>query len=159
MARETHTVIPPALPEQERIQQRHTLAAVVYFLYGMFYLFGAQYLTSMQATRRGISNPMLFFVLGGAIALLFPWLMYRCWAIPLPYFWQPRAQRKTLRVDFTLLVGFLVLLRVIALVRGGVFLKTWLHTAALVVAAMNATCLMWAGLSRPVWVTRAAGKS
>ena len=159
MASEKPTVISPALPEPERIQQRHTMAAVVYFLYGIFYLFGAQYLMSIQAAQRGMSNPMVFFVLGGAIALLFPWLIYRCWAIPLPYFWQPRAQRKTLRVDFTLLVGFLVLLRVIALVRGGVFLKTWLHTVALVVAAINATCLVWAGLSRPVWVTRAAGKS
>ena len=158
MARETHTPIPPALPEQKRIQQRYTIAAVVYFLYGMFYLFGAQYLTSMQATRRGMGNPRLFFVLGGAIAILVPWLIYRRWAMPLPYFWQPRAQRKTLRVDFTLLIGFLVLLRVLALIRGGVFLKTWWHTAALVVATMNATCLIWAGVSRPVWVTRAAGK-
>jgi len=146
-------------PRQDHVQQRHTIAALVYFVYGVFYLFGAQYLMSVQAAQRGMSNPMFFFVLGGVIALLFPWLIYRRWAILLPYFWQPRAQRKTLRIDFTLLLGLLVLLRVIALIRGGVFLKTWLHTAALVVAALNATCLMWAGLSRPVWITRAAGKS
>ena len=160
MGKATPMVIPPALPEQDRIQQQHhTIAAVGYFLYGMFYLFGAQYLTGMQTARRGMSSPRLFFVLGGAIALLFPWLIYRRWAMPLPYFWQPRAERKTLRINFTLLLGLLVFLRVIALVRGGVFLHTWLHTAALVVAAMNATCLLWAGGSRPVWVTRAMGKS
>jgi hypothetical protein len=159
MARHIDPTTPTVPVQRDHVQQRHTIAALVYFAYGVFYLFGAQYLTSMEATRRGMSNPTLFFVLGGVIAILFPWLIYRRFAIPLPYYWQPRTRRTTLRIDFTLLLGFLVLLRVLALVRGGVFMKTWVHTAALAVAAINATCLIWAGLSRPVWVTRAAGES
>jgi hypothetical protein len=34
------------------------------------------------------------------------------------------------------------------------YLKTPLHTVALMVAAVNAACLIWAGVSRPFWVTR-----
>jgi predicted membrane protein len=37
---------------------------------------------------------------------------------------------------------------------GQLYLKTPLHTIALIVAVINATCLIWAGMSRPVWVTR-----
>jgi hypothetical protein len=136
------------------LQRRHTIAAVVYFLYGLFYLFGAQYLTGMQATSRGMANPRLFFLLGGVIALLFPWLVYSRFALALSLWWRPQAHRKTVFIDFALILGLLVVARVVALLRGGVFLKTPLHTAALLVAALNAACLLWAGLGKPVWVTR-----
>jgi hypothetical protein len=136
------------------IQQRHTIAAVVYFLYGVFYLFGAQYLTSMQATQRSMANASLFFVLGGIIAIVFPLLIYSRLALAVSLYWQPQAQRKTLFVNFTLLLGLMVIARVVALLRGGLYLKTPLHTAALIVAALNAACLVWAGLSQPFWVTR-----
>ena len=68
---------PPAAPDGDRIQTRHTIAAVVYFIYGIYYLFGAQYLTSMQSTERAMSNPKVFFILGGIIAVAFPILIYR----------------------------------------------------------------------------------
>jgi len=48
----------------------------------------------------------------------------------------------------------MVIMRVIALIYSRVYLKTPLHTIALIVAVINATCLIWAGVSRPVWVTR-----
>jgi hypothetical protein len=152
----TESPLPPA---EHPSQQRYTLAALIYFLYGLFYLLGAQYLTNMQAGRRGMASPALFFVLGGALALLFPWLIYRRWAIPLPLYWQPRVRRTTLRLDFTCLLGLLVILRVIALLRGGLFLKTWLHTMALAVTVLNATCLIWAGGTQPVRMTRTSGES
>lgn len=137
-----------------QIQRRHTIAAVVYFAYGLFYLFGAQYLTSMQATQRGMSNPSLFFAIGAVIAVLFPLLIYSRFALALSLAWRPRSLRKTLYVNFTLILGLLVVLRVLALLRGSLYAKSPLHTAALVVAAINAACLLWAGLSRAVWVTR-----
>ena len=127
---------------------------MVYFLYGLFYLFGAQYLTGMQATERGMGNPRLFFVLGGIFTVLFPLLIYSRFALALSLYWRPRAQRQTLYINFTLLLGLLVLARIIFLLRGGNFMKSILHTGALVVAAINATCLVRAGVSRPVWVTR-----
>jgi hypothetical protein len=156
MARHTESTLTPSPTPSPRggFQQRHTIAAVVYFLYGLFYLFGAQYLTGMQAASRGMGNPQLFFLLGGVIALLFPWLVYSRFALALSLWWHPHAHRKTLFIDFALLLGLLVVVRVVALLRGGVFLKTPLHTAALLVAAVNAVCLLWAGLRRPVWVTR-----
>ena len=156
MARHTETISPqPAgLSLWEKLQKRHTIAAVVYFLYGVFYLFGAQYLTSMRMTERGMSNPSLFFVIGAVIAVLFPLLIYSRFALALSWWWTPRQQRKTLLVNFTFLLGLLVVARVVALLRGGLFLKTPLHTAALIIAVLNAACLLWAGLSKPVWVTR-----
>jgi hypothetical protein len=155
MARPTETIVQhPATPAWDRLQRRHTVAALVYFLYGMFYLFGAQYLTSMQATTRGMSNTTVFFVLGGVLAILFPLLIYSRFALALSLWWQPQAHRKTLFLNFTLILGLLVVARVVALLRGGLFLKTPLHTVALVVAAINAACLLWAGLSKPGWITR-----
>jgi hypothetical protein len=136
------------------LQKRHTVAAVVYFLYGLFYLFGAQYLTSMQATARGMANPRLFFVLGSVITVLFPLLVYSRFALAISLWWRPRAHRTTLFINFALLLGLLVVARVIALLRGGLFMKTPLHTAALIIAAINAACLLWAGLGKPGWVTR-----
>jgi hypothetical protein len=138
----------------ERLQKRHNVAALVYFVYGVFYLLGAQYLTSMQATTRGMSNPRLFFVIGGVITVLFPLLISRRFALALSLWWQPQAQRNTLFIDFTLILGLLVVMRVLALLRGGLFMKTPLHTAALLIAAINAACLLWASLLRPVWITR-----
>jgi hypothetical protein len=158
MARQIDPITQAILPRQDHVQQRHTIAALVYFVYGVFYLFGAQYLTSMQATQRGMANPRLFFVLGGIITVLFPLLIYSRFALALSLYWRPRARRQTLYIDFTLLLGLLVIARVIALLRGGLFMKSSLHTAALIVAAMNATCLVWAGVSRPLWVTREAAE-
>jgi hypothetical protein len=50
-------------------------------------------------------------------------------------------------------------MRVVALIHGKLYLKTPLHTVALIVAVINATCLVWAGVNRPVWVTREAVES
>jgi len=73
MAESTKTTMLYALsPAGKSQQQRYAVAALVYFFYGLFYLFGAQYLTSMQATGRAMSNPRLFFALG-ALPLLCPW--------------------------------------------------------------------------------------
>ena len=141
---------------REHPQQRYTLAALVYFLYGLFYLFGAQYLTSMQATQRAMSNSRIFFVLGALLVVLLPPLIYSRFALALSLYWKPQTQRKTLFLDFTLLLGCLVIMRVIALIHGKLYLKTPLHTVALIVAVINATCLVWAGVSRPFWVTREA---
>ena len=153
------TTLPPLPPARKHLQQRYTLAALVYFFYGLFYLFGAQYLTSMRATERGMSNPRLFFALGALLVVLLPPLIYSRFALALSLYWQPQSQRKTLFVDFTLLLGCLVIMRVIALVHSRLYLKTSLHTVALIVAVINATCLVWAGVSRPVWVSREAVKS
>ncbi len=159
MARQIDPITQAVPPRQDHVQQRHTIAALVYFVYGVFYLFGAQYLTSMQATQRGMANPKLFFVLGGIITVVFPLLIYSRFALALSLYWRPRAQRKTLYINFTLLLGLLVMARVIALLRGGLFMKSSLHTVALVVAAVNATSLVWAGVSRPLWMTREAEES
>lgn len=138
------------------MRKRHAVAALVYFLYGLFYLFGAQYLTNMQATARGMRNPNLFFVIGGAITVLFPLLIYSRFALALSLWWKPRQHRSMVFINFTLILGLLVVARVIALLRGGLFTKTWLHTAALLIAAVNAACLLWAACSKPVWVSRDA---
>ena len=155
MAESTKTTTPDTLlPTGKPRQQRYTLAAFVYFLYGLFYLFGAQYLTSMQTTERAMSNPRLFFALGALLVVLLPPLIYSRFALALSFYWKPQTQRKTLFIDFTLLLGCLVIMRVIALIHGKLYLKTPLHTIALIVAVINATCLIWAGVSRPVWVAR-----
>ena len=157
MARQTDPMTQAMPPRRNHVQQRYTIAALVYFVYGVFYLFGAQYLTSMQATQRGMANPRLFFVLGGIITVVFPLFIYSRFALALS--WQPRAHRQTLYIDFTLLLGLLVMARVVVFLQGGLFMKSNLHTAALIVAAINATCLLWAGVSRPMWVIREAGES
>src|SRR5262245_31705344 len=156
MARQTDPLTQAVPPRRDQRQQRYTIAALVYFVYGVFYLLGAQYLTSMQATQRGMANPKLFFVLGGLITVVFPLLIYSRFALALS--WQLRVPRKTLYIDFTLLLGLLVIARIVALLRGGLFMQSSLHTVALIVAAINATCLVWAGVSRPLWVTREAGE-
>ena len=160
MAESIKITTPSALPPTRKpLQQRYTLAALGYFLYGLFYLFGAQYLTSMQATERAMSNPRLFFALGALLVIILPPLIYSRFALAFSLYWKPQTQRKTLFVDFTLLLGCLVIMRVIALIHGQLYLKSPLHTVALIVAVINATCLVWAGLSRPVWITREAAES
>jgi hypothetical protein len=156
MAGQTETISPQHadMSPWDQLQKRHTIAAVVYFLYGMFYLFGAQYLTSMGMTQRGMTNPRLFFAIGAVIAVLFPILIYSRFALALSLWWKPRRHRKTLFVNFTFLLGLLVVARVVALLRGGLYLQSSLHTAALIIAALNAACLLWAGLRKPVWVRR-----
>jgi hypothetical protein len=76
MVESTKTTMRYALSPAGKSQQRYTVAALVYFLYGLFYLFGAQYLTSMQATERAMSNPRLFFALGALLVVLLPLLIY-----------------------------------------------------------------------------------
>ncbi|MDH3599548.1 MAG: hypothetical protein OEU26_07895 [Candidatus Tectomicrobia bacterium] len=157
MASHTAETTDAAPRNSARIQRRHTIAAVVYFLYGLFYLFGAQYITSMvESTGRGPSNSWLFFVLGGVIAVLFPLLIYSRFAFAFSLRWPFSSQRKTVYISFTLLLGILVVARVAALFNGGLYLQTRLHTAALVIAAINAAVLLWAGLSQPAWITRDA---
>ena len=156
MASDAQTM-PQSTPRNwEQIQRRHTIAAVVYFLYGLFYLFCAQYITtSMQASGRGSStSSWLFFVLGGIIAVVFPLLIYNRFAFALSIKRPSASERKTGFLSFTLVLGLLVVLRVFALFQGGLYLKTPLHTTALVVAAITAACLLWAGWSHPIWASR-----
>jgi MFS family permease len=151
-----------APPLQDRLQYRHTIAASVYFLYGLCYFFGAQYFMSMQDTQRGMAYAAystFFFILGGLITILFPLLIYSRFAFAVSWHWRLHAQYKTLHMSFTLLLGLLVIFRAYVLSRGNVFMKTPLHMAALIITVINATCLIWAGVSRPVWITREAVES
>ena len=144
------------------LQQRYTIAASVYFLYGVCYLFGSQYFMSMQDTQRGMtyaSYATFFFVVGGLITVLFPLLIYSRFAFAVSWYWRPHARYKTLSISFTFLLGLLVLLRIYWLLRDNVFMKTPLHTVAFIVTVVNAACLIWAGVSRPFWVTREAAES
>src|SRR5262249_21127777 len=88
MAESTQTTMPYALSPAGKSQQRYTIAALVYFLYGLFYLFGAQYLTSMQATERAMPNPRLFFALGTLLVVLLPPLIYSRFALALSLYWK-----------------------------------------------------------------------
>lgn len=138
-------------PVRDRLQTRHTMAAVVYFVYGIYYLFGAQYLTSMQSTERAMSNPKVFFILGGIIAVAFPILIYRRTGIGISFLHRASGRHRSYQISFTLLLGLLVCARVAALLRGGLYLKSPLHTVALVLAAVNAALLLWAGLGQAWW--------
>ena len=142
---------PPASLIQDRLQKRHTIAAIVYFIYGIYYLFGAQYLTRMQSTQRAMSNPTAFFILGGIIAVTFPFLIYRRTGLGVSFHQRASGQHRSWQISFTLLLGLLVCARVVALLRGGLYLKSPLYTAALVLAAVNAACLLWAGLGQVWW--------
>src|SRR6266446_1795712 len=163
MAKSTKTTTLYALsPTGKPLQQRYTIAASVYFLYGVCYFFGAQYFMSMQDTERGMAYAAystFFFILGSLITVLFPLLIYSRFALAVSWYWRPHAQYKTLYINFTLLLGLLVIFRIYLLLRGNIFMKTPLHMAALIVTFINATCLVWAGVSRPVWVTREAVES
>ena len=163
MARQTDPITQAMRPRQDYVQQRHTIAASVYFFYGACYFFGAQYFMSMQDTQRGmayVAYSTFFFILGGLIAVLFPLLVYSRFALAVSWYRRPHAQYKTLHISFTLLLGLLVIFRIYwQFLRGNVFMKTPLHMAALIVTVINATCLIWAGVSRPVWVTREAVES
>ena len=147
---------PPAAPDGDRIQTRHTIAAVVYFIYGIYYLFGAQYLTSMQSTERAMSNPKVFFILGGIIAVAFPILIYRRTGIGVSFLQRASGRHRSYQISFTLLLGLLVCARVAALLRGGLYLKSPLYTIALVLAAVNAAFLLWAGLGQAWWRVQAS---
>ena len=163
MAESTKTTTLSALPSTRKpLQQRYTIAASVYFLYGVCYFFGSQYFMSMQDTERGMAYAAyatFFFIVGGLITVVFPLLIYSRFALAVSWYWRPRAQYKTLHISFTLLLGLLVIFRSYLLLRGNVFMKTPLHMAALIVTVINAICLIWAGVSRPVWVTREAVES
>ena len=163
MAKSTKTTTFYALPPTGKpLQQRYTLAARVYFLYGVCYLFGSQYFMSMQDTQRGMayaSYATFFFVVGGLITVLFPLLIYSRFAFAVSWYWRPHAQYKTVSISFTLLLGLLVIFRIYWLLRDNVFMKTPLHTVAFIVTVINAACLIWAGVSRPFWVTREAVES
>jgi hypothetical protein len=102
----------------------------------------------MQATERAMSNPRLFFALGALLVALLPPLIYSRFALALSLYWKPQTQRKTLFIDFTLLLGCLVIMRVMALIHGKLYLKTPLHTVALIVAVINATCRLGWGDDR-----------
>jgi hypothetical protein len=163
MAESTKTTMRYALSPAEKSQQRrYTVAALVYFLYGVCYFFGAQYFMSMQDTQQGMAYAAystFFFILGGLITILFPILIYSRFAFAVSWYWRPHAQYKTLHISFPLLLGLVVIFRIYMLLRGNVFMKTSLHMAALIVTVINATCLVWAGVSRPIWVTREAVES
>lgn len=138
-----------------RIQRRHTLAAIVYFIYGLFYLFGAQYVTSTGMSTRGASSSApVWFVIGGVILILFPILIYRTAAIPLPLGWIKPIKWRTLHISFTLLLSLAVVARVISLIRLEFYAKSPLHMTGLIVVMINAAFLLRAGLSRPFWVSR-----
>lgn len=147
---------PLATPAQDRLQIRHAIAAVVYFIYGIYYLFGAQYLTSMQSTQRAMSNPEVFFILGGIIAVTFPILIYRRTGLGVSFLQRASNRHRSYQVSFTLLLGLLVCARVAALLRGGLYLKSPLHTIALVLAAVTAAFLLWAGLGQAWWRVEAS---
>jgi mannose/fructose/N-acetylgalactosamine-specific phosphotransferase system component IID len=160
MAKSAKTTMFYTLPPTGKpLQQRYTLAASVYFLYGMGYLLGSQYFMSMQDTQRGMayaSYATFFFILGGLITVLFPLLIYSRFAFAVSWYWRPHAQYNTLSISFTLLLGLLVIFRIYWLLRDNVFMKTPLHMAAFIITVINAACLIWAGVSRPFWVTREA---
>ncbi|ETX03077.1 MAG: hypothetical protein ETSY1_01345 [Candidatus Entotheonella factor] len=138
-----------------QIQRRHTIAAVIYFLYGLFYLFGAQYVTGMGMSERGTSTSApMFFVIGGVIAILFPLLIHRIFAFGLSLSWPKQMQRSTLHISFTLILGLLVVGRVYSLIQLEFYAKSPLHITGLLIAALNAAFLLWAGFSRPVWISR-----
>lgn len=150
---------PSSAPERgAKLQRRHKIAAIVYFIYGLFYLFGAQYVTGMQMSERGSStNAPMFYVIGAVIVILFPLLIHRVFAFGLSLGWPAQMKRNTLYISFTMIVGLLVVGRVISLIRLEFYAKSPLHVAGLVIAAINAVFLLWAGLSRPVWLSREAG--
>ena len=157
MLRNSNTTLhSPAASVTAHRQRRYHIAALVYFLYGLFYLGGAQYLTNMNMAARGMGRPWVFLVVGGVLTVLLPWLVYSRFAIAFSLHWRPDAQRSTLFLNFTFLLGLMVVWRVVVLVYIGAYTKTWVHTTALVLAAVNASCLLWASLHQPWWIDRAA---
>ena len=147
---------PSASPLRDPLQTRHNIAAIVYFIYGVYYLFGAQYLTSMQSTERAMSNPRVFFILGAIITIAFPFLIYRRTGIGISFLQRTSGRHRSYQISFTLLLGLLVCARVAALLRGGLYLKSPLHSIALVLAAINAAFLLWAGLGQAWWRVQAS---
>ena len=140
----------------KHLQRRHSIAAVVYFLYGLVYLFGAQYLTTMGMSARGMSNSKWWFLIGAIILILFPWLIYKQFSIGLSLWNKSQQSYKTLSISFTLLLGIAVCFKIYGLLRGATYTKTLLLTAGLIVVAINAAILLWAGSSKPMWITRQA---
>jgi hypothetical protein len=159
MASQVDTTPPDAQAAAQRraarIQRRHTLAAIVYFIYGLFYLFGAQYVMGTGISGRSISaSTPLFFVIGGVITILFPLLIHHIFAFGLSWSWFKQMQRSTFYLSFTLILGLLVVGRVYSLIKLGFYAKSPLHLTGLLIAAINAVFLLWAGLSRPFWISR-----
>jgi hypothetical protein len=151
---ETAQVTTPPVSDDHRLQKRHTIAALVYFLYGLFYLFGAQYLTTMGMSARGMSHSKLWFGIGTIVLILFPYLIYKRFAIGLSVWSKARRQSQTLWINFTLLLALAVGVKIYALLRDGLYTITPLHTAGLIVVVINTISLLWAGLSKPLWITR-----
>jgi hypothetical protein len=138
-----------------RIQRRHTLAAVVYFIYGLFYLYGAQYITGAGMTQRGMSTgTTMWFIIGGVVAIVFPLLIHRVFAFGLSLSRSKQMQRNTFYINFTLILGLLVVGRVYSLIKLGFYAKSPLHIIGLLMAAINAAFLLWAAWSRPFWISR-----
>src|SRR5436309_15190827 len=121
MAKSTKTTTLYTLsPTGKPLQQRYTIAASVYFLYGVCYFFGAQYFMSMQDTERGMAYTAystFFFILGGLITILFPCLIYSRFALAVSSYWRPHVQYTTLYINFTLLLGHLVIFQIYLLFR------------------------------------------
>lgn len=136
------------------LQRRHNIAAAVYFLYGLVYLFGAQYLTTMGMTARGMSHSKMWFAIGAMILILFPWLIYKQFSIGLSLWNKSRQAYTTLSISFTLLLAIAVCLKIYGLLRDALYTKTLLHTAGLVAVVINATVLLWAAWGKPMWITR-----
>lgn len=151
---ETAQAVTPSVSDDHRLRKRHTIAAVVYFLYGLFYLFGAQYLTTMGMSARGMSHSKLWFGIGTIVLILFPFLIYKQFAIGLSVWGKARQQYQTLWINFTLLLALAVGVKIYALLRDGLYTRTPLHTVGLIVVVINTISLLWAGLSKPVWTTR-----
>lgn len=151
---ETAQAATSSASDNGRLRKRHTIAAVVYFLYGLYYLFGAQYLTTMGMSGRGMSNSRWWFAIGTIILVLFPLLIYKRFAIGLSLWGKARQHYQTLWINFTLLLGIIVSFRIYFLLRAGLYAKTPLHTVALIVVVITALTLLWAGLRKPVWITR-----
>ncbi|MCZ6874057.1 MAG: hypothetical protein O7G88_11115, partial [bacterium] len=106
------------------LQRRHSIAAVVYFFYGLVYLLGAQYLTAMGMSARGMSNSKWWFLIGAMILILFPWLIYKQFSIGLSLWNKSQQSYKTLSINFTLLLGITVCFKIYGLLRGALYTQT-----------------------------------
>ena len=104
-----------------------------------------------------MSSPRVFFILGAIITIAFPILIYRRTGIGVSFLQRASGRHRSYQISFTLLLGLLVCARVAALMRGGLYLKSPLHTIALVLAAINAAFLLWAGLGQAWWRVQASG--
>ena len=137
------------------LQRRHSIAAVVYFFYGLVYLLGAQYLTARGMSARGMAYSKWWFLMCAIFLILFPWRIYKQFGLGISLWNKSQQTYKTLSISFTLLLGIAVCFKIYGLLRGALYTQTPLHTAALIAVAINAVVLLWAGLSKPMWITAA----